>query len=370
MNNTRILIKSVSYWVKGARVYTLPIGLVPVLMAVSLSLRVLKTNGVQFSSNVLLQFIVQAVLCACVSVGMQVSVNYANDYCDGIRGLDDNRNLRSVQGQKNKSLCDVSWRLADAGISPKKVKIAILLSAAFACVCGFIVTVLSGLWWMIALGAFCLLGAWFYAGGKHPYGYSGWGEVSAFFFFGPVAFLGTLCAMIYSVGISSQNVHFTSLINIISCVLVSFIPGGYSACLMMINNLRDINEDKKHGKITAMARLGERNGRILASLQVALFTTIAIAYVFFAVVKSTFLPSIWVIGDVSKLNANKSSNSLFLFLFIILTIVLLLIILLIIMKARVLIKSLLEGNYRNSFGMCVLSALLGALAFILAAFIG
>ena len=108
MNNLKV-------WLKGARLYTLPIGIVPVIMAISIFARYLFSGQILVKPYNIENFVIQSLLCIGVAAFMQISVNYANDYCDGLRGLDDQRSNRDLG---DKTLCDVSWRLADAGIKP------------------------------------------------------------------------------------------------------------------------------------------------------------------------------------------------------------------------------------------------------------
>lgn len=362
-------MKSLGIWLKGARIYTLPIGLVPVVMAFAVALRMIRFSCFGESYVHSWQCALQCFLCAVVAVCMQISVNYANDYCDGLNGLDDNRSLRAVSGSNNsKPLCDVSWRLANAGIKPKAVLKAVIISAIIACIFGFIIVVRTGMWWFILLGIACVAAAWFYAGGKHPYGYKGWGEVSAFVFFGPVPFIGTLCAVTYGIGVQANSIFINDPLRILTCVLMSCIPGAYSACLMMVNNLRDIASDEKHGKITAMVRLGEHNGRRLCATMSTIAMLLLLAYSALIIVLPSAVPSIWCFGSEEVLfsfSMIMCNARWHLFVAVFQWIILVALVI----KAYKFIKCVIRGDYKNAFPLCVAQAMFAATAVLLSAII-
>jgi 1,4-dihydroxy-2-naphthoate octaprenyltransferase len=134
------------------------------------------------------------------------------------------------------------------------VRPATVRAAAFGCfgvagVAGLVLSAITGRWWLLAVGAVCVLGAWFYTGGRKPYGYSGWGEAAVFLFFGPVAVLGTLYV---------QTGRMTWL-----GVAGAVAAGTFSAAVLVANNLRDVPTDRAAGKITLAVRLGENRTRIL-----------------------------------------------------------------------------------------------------------
>jgi 1,4-dihydroxy-2-naphthoate octaprenyltransferase len=127
-------------------------------------------------------------------------------------------------------------------------------TAAFACfgvaaLAGLVLLALSGLWWLAAAGAACIAGAWFYTGGRRPYGYEGLGEVAVFVFFGPVAVLGTML---------TQAALVTW-----SAVVVSVAVGGLTSAVLVANNLRDIPTDALAGKHTLAVALGDARTRVL-----------------------------------------------------------------------------------------------------------
>jgi 1,4-dihydroxy-2-naphthoate octaprenyltransferase len=176
-------------------------------------------------------------------VALVVGVNYANDYSDGIRGTDDERvgPLRLVGS-----------RLA----APTAVRTAAFVCFGVAALAGITLVALSGLWWLVAVGAACIAGAWFYTGGRRPYGYAGLGEVAVFTFFGPVAVLGTT---------------FTQSGPPAALAVGGAVGVGLLACaVLVVNNLRDIAGDTLVGKRTLAVVLGDAATRRLYTVLVLL----------------------------------------------------------------------------------------------------
>ncbi len=208
-------------WIVGARPRTLPAAIAPVLVATSLA-----GSDADFA---------MAGLALVVSLALQVGVNYANDYSDGIRGTDDNR-VGPI-------------RLVASGIaSAKSVKQAAFISFAVAAVVGLVLALLTSLW-LVAVGAAAIYAAWTYTGSKRPYGYLGFGEISVFLFFGLVATVG-------SYYVQTQEITWQSFI--------VAIPMGCLACaILAINNLRDRAQDELVGKRTLAVRLGDSRARKL-----------------------------------------------------------------------------------------------------------
>ena len=208
-------------WVIGARPRTLPAAIAPVLVATAYA-------GEDWQP-------VAALLALIVSLSLQVGVNYANDYSDGIRGTDDSR-IGPI-------------RLTASGLaSAKSVKNAAFISFAVAAVAGLVLAIQSS-WWLIAVGALAIAAAWGYTGGANPYGYRGLGEVSVFLFFGIVATVGT-----YFVQTEELNLE----------IFVIAVPMGSLSCaILVINNLRDRAQDELVGKRTMAVRLGDKGARIL-----------------------------------------------------------------------------------------------------------
>jgi 1,4-dihydroxy-2-naphthoate octaprenyltransferase len=221
---------TIAQWVQGARPRTLPNSVAPVLVG----------TGAAVGAGAVRPGL--ALLALLVSMSMQIGVNYANDYSDGTRGTDDNRvgPLRLVGS-----------RVA----SPPAVRAAAFTWLGIGVLAGLVLVALSGHWWLIAVGAVCVLGAWFYTGGSHPYGYLGLGEIAVFLFFGPVAVLGTFYVQSGPPGLPA--------------VLGAVGVGLLSCAVLVTNNLRDIPTDTEAGKRTLAVRLGDGGTRRLyAALQV------------------------------------------------------------------------------------------------------
>lgn len=205
-------------WILGARPKTLPAAISPVLVGTALATEI---NWLK------------AALALTVSLSLQIAVNYANDYSDGVRGTDKNRvgPTRLVGSE-----------LASA----KAVKIAALICLAIAAVAGLILALQTTLW-LIPIGAISILAAWGYTGGAKPYGYFGFGELSVFIFFGVIATVGS--NYVQSGEINTQAIFLS-------------IPIGALACaILVMNNLRDLPLDKLANKRTMAVRIGDRNTR-------------------------------------------------------------------------------------------------------------
>lgn len=226
-------------WLEGARPHTWANAVAPVLAGTAAAALVGAANPLR------------AVLAGVVALAMIVGVNYANDYSDGIKGTDDDRSG--------------PLRLTGSGlVEPKKVKYAAFASLGVGAIAGIALSVLNA-WWLILVGAACIAGAWFYTGGKNPYGYRGLGEVAVFVFFGLVAVLGT--EFTQSGSISWRG------------VLLAISVGSLSSAVNLANNLRDIPTDSVSGKITLAVRLGDANTRRLwvGLVSLAVVFTVAIS---------------------------------------------------------------------------------------------
>lgn len=241
-------------WVDGARPRTLPAALAPVLLGSAIA---------QYEGSFLL---VRAVLALVVALALQVGVNYANDYSDGLRGTDEVRAgpIRLV-GQ----------RLA----APEAVRAAALTSFAVAALAGLALVVLTGAWWLTLVGAAAVLAAWTYTGGPRPYGYAGLGEVFVFVFFGIVATAGTAYV---------QTGTFTA-----RSLGLAVGVGLPIVAILVVNNLRDIPGDTVHGKHTLAVRLGGARTRDFYVL------LLVFAYVALVVVAVTTGPWAILLGVVS-----------------------------------------------------------------------
>lgn len=206
----------------GARLRTLPAALAPVIAGTGAAAAI---GGAHAG---------RAVLAAGVALALQVGVNFANDYSDGVRGTDDHR-----VGPR---------RLTASGAVPAStVKRAAFAAFGVAALLGLALCAWAGTWWLLAVGVLCVVAAWFYTGGRNPYGYRGLGEVAVFVFFGLVATLGTT---------------YTQALTITwSAVLAAGAIGLMACALLMANNIRDIATDVVAGKRTLAVRLGDRGAR-------------------------------------------------------------------------------------------------------------
>jgi 1,4-dihydroxy-2-naphthoate octaprenyltransferase len=224
-------VATLSQWVEGARPRTLPTAVSPVLVG----------TGAAIGSGTV--DIGRAMLALVVAVALVIGVNFANDYSDGIRGTDDDR--------------VGPMRLVGSKVAaPTAVRTAALVCFAIAALAGLTLVSLSEAWWMIAAGAVCIAGAWFYTGGKRPYGYAGLGEVAVFVFFGPVAVLGTTLTQAGSIG---------------PLAVVCSVAVGFLTCAVLVaNNVRDIATDEVSGKRTLAVTLGDRDTRRLYAALIVL----------------------------------------------------------------------------------------------------
>jgi 1,4-dihydroxy-2-naphthoate polyprenyltransferase len=214
----------VNRWVAGARPRTLPVAVVPVAVG----------TAVASAQGDVIWWRATAALI--VSLAIQVGTNYANDYSDGVRGTD-------AAGRRAGPM-----RLVGSGAaSPRAVKYAAFGCFGLACFLGLALAAVTS-WWIVAAGAFCVLAAWFYTGGSHPYGYRGLGEVSVFLFFGVAAVAGTA---------------YVQMGRLSWLGLAAAVPAGLLSCaLLMVNNLRDIGSDATSGKRTLAVRIGDSRARL------------------------------------------------------------------------------------------------------------
>jgi len=217
--------QTLNLWIKGARPKTLPAAVAPVLVGVACAS--IESSAEHVWANGLFALV--------VSLALQVAVNFANDYSDGIRGTDIDR--------------VGPMRLVGSGAKkPKEVKQAAFAAFGVAAVFGLILAAATS-WWLIAVGLACIAAGWFYTGGSKPYGYYGFGELFVFIFFGLVATTGTTFVVI-------QKISYTSFV-------ASIAVGSLACALLVINNLRDIPGDTVAGKKTLAVRLGDKQTRRL-----------------------------------------------------------------------------------------------------------
>ena len=214
-------------WILGARPRTLPAAVAPVAVATALA-------GSHASA-------LPALLALVVSLSLQIGVNYANDYSDGIRGTDTDRVGPT--------------RITASGLAkPAQVKAAAFIAFGIGALAGLVLAAMSS-WWLIAAGLAAIAAAWGYTGGKNPYGYLGLGELFVFIFFGVVATVGTFY-------VQSNQITLDS-------VLVSIPMGTFACALLAINNIRDRALDAPAGKKTLAVRLGDRRARNFFALLIS-----------------------------------------------------------------------------------------------------
>lgn len=206
-------------WVEGARLRTLPLAIAPVAI------------GAGAADSVQAFDLTLSLLALAVALFLQIGVNYANDYSDGIRGTDDYRvgPLR-LTGSKS--------------VRPEAVKLAAFAFFGLAAASGLAIVLITGMFWLIAVGLAAIVAAWFYTGGKNPYGYAGLGELAVFVFFGLVATIGTTFVQV-------GFIEFNS-------VLGGIASGLFASAVLMVNNIRDIETDKLASKKTLAVMLGKK----------------------------------------------------------------------------------------------------------------
>ena len=223
-------------WILGARIKTLPAAIAPVIVGTSLADQIKVIN---------------ALLALIVSLSLQIAVNYANDFSDGVRGTDTNRIGPTRL---------VASNLATAS----SVKNASFISFFVAIIAGTLLAFNTSIW-LIAVGLISILAAWGYTGGKKPYGYLGFGELAVFIFFGIVATVGSYYVQVEQISSSA--------------LLLSIPMGSLSCAILVINNLRDLNQDKLVSKRTLAVKLGDANTRIFYLLLLVLAQVSAAAAV-------------------------------------------------------------------------------------------
>lgn len=295
----------IAIWLKGMRPQTLPASVAPVAIGAAAAWASVRQLGVCIltypapescainratQATLESRFWPLVILCALVALFLQIAVNFANDYSDGVRGTDEGRGTASSASPASSEShgilpaavvpsgrCDdiaatpihAPARLVASGVPPKRVLAAAGVAAALACLCGLAIIAFTGYWWLLIIGVCCLLAGWCYTGGRHPYGYAGLGELFVFVFFGLVAVLGTQFVL-------RGTVTATGVLGAVQAGLLSCV-------LLMVNNLRDVDSDRVHGKRTLAVRLGEQRARILT------VTSYAVAFVPVAVMALVLL---------------------------------------------------------------------------------
>lgn len=239
-------------WISGARLRTLPLAIAPVALGTGAGVLAI-AEGPWHPARALLALV--------VALALQIGVNYANDYSDGVRGTDDHRVGPA--------------RLTGSGAAkPKHVLAVALAFFAIAALAGLALVVVTQQWWLLAIGAVAIVAAWFYTGGKHPYGYYGLGELFVFVFFGLVATAGSAYVQALTVNLEAW---------------LGGVGTGLLACaVLMANNLRDVAQDKLAGKRTLAVLVGERAGRVL-------FVVFALVPFVIAGFLAIFYPTAWLV---------------------------------------------------------------------------
>jgi len=228
-------------WLAGARPRTLPAACSPVIAGTGLAVF---EHGASW---------IAAILALIVSVALQIGVNYANDYSDGIRGTDAAR--------------IGPLRLVGSGLaSPPLVKRAAFASFGIAGLAGVALVIMTQQWWLLAVGVASILAAWYYTGGKRPYGYLGLGELFVFVFFGLVAVCGTVYVQVGRVSLAT--------------LLTGMWVGALACAILVANNLRDIRGDAQVGKRTLATRLGDSKTRAFYVILVVLSALLIVAGAF------------------------------------------------------------------------------------------
>lgn len=223
-------------WILGARPRTLPAAIAPVVVAIAIAYPAFN--------------FINALLALIVGLSLQVAVNYANDYSDGVKGTDNDR-IGPVRL--------VASSLATAA----EVKNAAFIAFSVGAVAGLYLAMRTS-YWFIAIGLAAIISAWRYTGGKNPYGYRGLGEIYVFIFFGLVATIGTFYGQTGQITIES--------------VMAAISNGAISCALLAVNNIRDIEGDTKVGKRTLAVRLGDTRARrfYMFLVFIAIFTSFTV----------------------------------------------------------------------------------------------
>lgn len=215
-------------WIAAARLRTLPLAVAPVALGTGIGV---------FEGGPMPARPLNAVLALIVALSLQIGVNFANDYSDGVRGTDAYR-----VGPK---------RLTGSGAaSARRVRAVAFVFFGIAAVAGLALVLISEHWKLLILGVVAIAAAWFYTGGKRPYGYYGLGELAVFVFFGLVATMGS--ALVQS------DVTWS-----IEAAIGGAGVGLLACAVLMANNLRDREQDKLAGKRTLAVLLGSLGSRIV-----------------------------------------------------------------------------------------------------------
>lgn len=224
MNKNIVLPNSIQAWVLAARPKTLAGAATPVLIGSALA----------FMEN---QYkLLPSLICLLFALLMQVAANFINDLFDHLKGSDREDRLGP------KRACAEGW------ITPQQMKKGILITLLIACLLGLSLIYWGG-WWLISIGILCVAFAFLYTAGPYPLAYHGWGDLLVLLFFGFVPVGGT-----FYIQTNSWNYKVT---------LASMICGLIVNTLLVVNNYRDYEQDKRSGKKTLIVRFGKRFGERL-----------------------------------------------------------------------------------------------------------
>ncbi len=268
--------KKLKLWLEGARLRTLPLAIAPVAI------------GAGAADSVQAFDLTLSLLALAVALFLQIGVNYANDYSDGIRGTDNYRvgPLR-LTGSKS--------------VKPEAVKFAAFAFFGLAALSGLAIVLLTGMYWLIAVGAAAIVAAWFYTGGKSPYGYAGLGELAVFVFFGLVATIGTTYIQV-------GFIEFNSVLGAIAA-------GMFASAVLMVNNIRDIETDKLASKKTLAVILGKKAATFLFLMMIWLpFVILAFFVLLYPATMLGFLTLLLVIPATVIVLTAKTAKELILVL--------------------------------------------------------
>lgn len=269
-------------WVGAARLRTLPLAVAPVVVG----------TGAALVVDHRLHWVI-ALACLVVALALQIGVNFANDYSDGVRGTDDHR-------------VGPARLTASRRVAPRTVLTVAVVFFGIAAVAGLAIVVRTQHWWMLAVGALCLVAAWFYTGGKRPYGYYGLGELAVFVFFGLVATVGTTFVQVGAVPDEAW---------------LGGVGVGLLACAVLLaNNLRDIDQDRVAGKRTLTVLVGKRVTQVLFTVLIlvpfAIAGVLAVVYPVALLALLGLLPAlaavliVWTYGHPRELVVALSITSL------------------------------------------------------------
>lgn len=221
-------------WVHGARPRTLAASVTPVIV------------GTAAAGHLVVWRFVAALL---VGLGLQMGVNFANDFHDGVRGVDTTERLGPP-------------RLTSSGLAPARAVLAVALGCILVAGIAGLALAAATTWWLVPIGAVAMLALWLYSGGPKPYAELGLGELMVFVFFGVMATAGSAFVQVETVPSAAW--------------WASASMGFLAVAILVANNLRDIPTDGAAGKRTLAVRLGERRTRVLyRACVVAAFASVA-----------------------------------------------------------------------------------------------